>query len=202
MNLLNLNQYDKKRLVKLQAENSEIRKLTGRRVKLNEGELRKKCLQERDEHIQRNLGNFDLIYPPLKNKRLLENYDEIMYRAEHVYHKFTGAGDTAKVMGYERMLRTSLRPPQDAYKYSFNEVRKIYGAFGPQKQSKVKISKAQKKNIPSTEVLKNSLEHSMEQGSLEQSAIEEQTLKELYENNPILEFTPKKSNAQPNSPVS
>jgi hypothetical protein len=58
------------------------------------------------------LGNFDLIYPPLNDKNKLDYYNEIMTRAEHVYHKFTGAGDTAKVMGYERMLRASLKPPQ------------------------------------------------------------------------------------------
>jgi len=63
------------------------------------------CKLERDQFIKNNLGNFSLIFPPLNNPRKLEYYEAILTRAEHVYHRFTGAGDTAQVIGFKRMLK-------------------------------------------------------------------------------------------------
>lgn len=148
----------------MQKDNDERRTLTGRRVKLNEGSLRKRCIAERDEHIQNNLGNFTLIYPALNNPKKQECYDDILFKAEHVYNKFTGAGDVTKVLGYERMLRASLK--KSAYKYTFSDAKRIYGeSWGlnvsrkPRKRSKIRVtspskSKKNQKSIAKNEFIK------------------------------------------------
>lgn len=106
--LLNISETLKEKLINLQQENDDLRMRTGKRVKLNEGATREKCLNERDRYIHHNLGGFEMIYPP-EDPFLQSKYDKILREAEQVYHKFTGAGTGSKLSGYDRMIRLSNR---------------------------------------------------------------------------------------------
>jgi hypothetical protein len=87
-----------------------------------------------------------LIYPP-KDETLELYYKEIINRAEHVYDKFTGAGDTSKVLGYERMLRVTNLPSDQTFTYTFNDMKKIYSS---QFETKFKKSTKIKRNFTDT----------------------------------------------------
>ena len=146
LKLLNLNMSAKEKLLNLEHEKNELRQRTGRRTRLNEGLMREEFLQKRDEFIKSNLGGFELIYPP-KDEKLELYYKEIINRAEHVYDKFTGAGDTSKVLGYERMLRVTNLPSDQTFTYTFNDMKKIYSS---QFQTKFKKSTKIKRNFTDT----------------------------------------------------
>ena len=104
--MLNLDLKTKKKLIMMQAKNSKMRTLTGRRVKLNTGELREKCLRERDAYLNLNKGMFERVYPP-ENKGLEMQYRSVMDKAESVYHRFTGAGHIRNNRNLEKILKNA-----------------------------------------------------------------------------------------------
>lgn len=76
----------------MEKEAKETKRATGRILKLNEGENRENCIKERDEHMMKNKGYFERVYPPEnKNPKLEQKYKEILEEAEAMYHRFTGS---------------------------------------------------------------------------------------------------------------
>lgn len=76
--IMNVTKTMKNKLVGLVKKDKEIRVKTGIRVRLSpieRDEKIKECQSERDQHIEENLGGFEIVYP-LKNKELeTEPYD-------------------------------------------------------------------------------------------------------------------------------
>ena len=135
--LLNLDVKARQKLILLQQKNQKIRTLTGKRIKLNRGEVKEQCVGERDEYAMMNLGGFERIYPP-ESKKLLGYYDSILREAEAIYHEFTGAGDCYKLKerpsnggkesaGSESHHERSDRKMRESFTSSVRRARKIYG---------------------------------------------------------------------------
>lgn len=122
--ILNINNSEKKKLKELKKKNYKARTLTGRRVKLSDGPMKEKCVMQRDGYCDLNSGEFERIFPP-KDKKKMMFYTAMMEQAENIYHRFTGAGDVAKVKGIEKILKSSTQSIEN-FKSSFKRAKKIY----------------------------------------------------------------------------
>lgn len=121
--ILNVSLKEKKKLKNLLLKNCKLRTLTGRRVKLSDGPMKEKCIKERDGFCNLNNGKFEKLFPP-RDQKMLMTYTGIMQEAENIYHRFTGAGDVAKIRGLERLMKkasnielptTSIKKAQKVY---------------------------------------------------------------------------------------
>lgn len=106
--ILNVNKEMKKRLLGMRKKQRETKKTTGRKLKFNEGEYRKTCIEERDEYIMKNKGNFERVYPPETESLSLEiKYNKIMEEAEAMYNRFTT--DNLRYKNFGRIMTSSIK---------------------------------------------------------------------------------------------
>ena len=88
LQLMNVTSKMKQKLVKIKKKEMEKRVLTGKRVRLSVEErelIHKKCQMERDDHIYKNLGGYEVVYPYKNKDDEKEPYDDFMECARKIY---------------------------------------------------------------------------------------------------------------------
>ena len=92
--LMNMTQKMKNKLIKQKKKESELRVVTGKRVKLTleqRDEMKQQCMQKRDKYIKKNLGGYEQIYPIPEGEENDEPYEEFMKFANREFEIQTGA---------------------------------------------------------------------------------------------------------------
>jgi hypothetical protein len=177
LNMMGISANTKKRLKKMKKDHTLQRTLTGRRVKLSEGEFKDRCIEERDKVLMKFKGGFEKIYPS-NDESLNHKYREFMERADKRYRIYTGA-DVIK--SNKKPLISSINLLD--HRRRFNTLESIYGIKEKRKKKKIPKTKISLKKIAE----KKEKNQSGEEEEKELLAQEKKQEKQVEAENQVLE---------------
>lgn len=154
LKMMKVNVRQKHKLMRMKRQQLNTRTLTGRRIKMNEGPTRNRCLEERDKFMIQNKGGFERIFPPEGEvKESWEPYDQFLEQAEKLYKQFTGA----EIL---KMYKKPVISPVNILDISrtHKTLERIYGYKSKRYPSKKRKAKSPKMNNDKSEELTSTAE--------------------------------------------
>ena len=135
LNMLGVSVKTRSKLKKMKKSHLQQRTITGRRIKLNQGELRERCLKEKDDYMFEMRGCFERIFPA-EGDDVWEPYDQFLERADQIYKEFTG-GELVRIE--RRRVVSNIRIASPSKKHEALE--KIYGYKSKKRRRKRVVEK-------------------------------------------------------------
>lgn len=147
--ILNITAEARQTVIGIKQNHIKEKTLLNKKGRLNEGAIREKCLEQRNEFVRKNLSNFEYIYPIEETIKCLkgtekdidrktkfihamfnENYEDFLEKSQMYYQKFTGGevyGKRDKRIKFLADITTD-KDSFNSFTKNLHRVEKIYSS--------------------------------------------------------------------------